>query len=61
MNYKLKDLQDRVNKLIKEQGEDAECVAWIYTKEDCHLKGKDGEIYYDNNVEDTEVIERIFD
>jgi len=61
MNYRLKDLQERVNKLIEQQGENAECAAWIYTKEDCHLKDKDGEIDYDNVVEDPEVIERIFD
>ena len=52
MNYKLKDLQDRVNKLIEQQGEDAECAAWIYTKHDCHLKDEDGEFDYNNNVEE---------
>jgi len=47
--------------MIKEQGEDAECAAWIYTKEDCHLKDENGEVDYDNNVEDAEVLKRIFD
>ena len=61
MNYTLKELKDRVNKLIEQQGEDAHCAAWIYTKEDCHLKDEDGEFDYDNVVEDPEVIERIFD
>ena len=61
MNYTLKQLQERVNKLIENQGEDAHCAAWIYTKEDCHLKDNDGEFDYDNVVEDPEVIERIFD
>ena len=61
MNYTLKQLQERVNKMVEQQGEDAHCAAWIYTKEDCHLKDKDGEIDYDNVVEDVEVIERIFD
>ena len=61
MNYTLKQLQERVNKLIEVQGEDAQCAAWIYTKEDCHLKDKDGGIDYDNNVEDPEIVERIFD
>ena len=61
MNYTLKELKDRVNKLIEEQGEDADCGAWIYTKEDCFLKDQDGEIDYENVVEDPEVIERIFD
>ena len=61
MNYTLKELQQRVNKLIEQQGEDAQCGAWIYTKEDCHLKDEDGNIDWDANVEDPEVIERIFD
>ena len=61
MNYTLKQLQERVNKLIEQQGEDAHCAAWIYTKEDCHLKDEDGEVDYDNVVEDPEVIGRIFD
>ena len=55
MNYTLKQLQERVNKLIEQQGEDAHCAAWIYTKEDCHLKDEDGEFDYDNVVEDPEV------
>ena len=61
MNYTLKQLQERVNQLIENQGEDAHCAAWIYTKEDCHLKDNDGEFDYDNTVEDPEVVERIFD
>ena len=61
MNYTLKQLRDRVDQLIENQGEDAHCGAWIYTKEDCHLKDEDGEIDYDNVVKDPEVIERIFD
>ena len=61
MNYTLKELQQRVNSLIEQQGEDAHCAAWIYTQEDCHLKDEDGEFDYDNVVEDSEVLERIFD
>ena len=61
MNYTLKELRDRVNKMIEQQGEDAHCGAWIYTKNDCHLKDEDGNIDYDNTVEDPEVIECIFD
>ena len=61
MNYTLSQLRDRVNQLIENQGEDAHCAAWIYTKEDCHLKDKDGEFDYGNVVEDSEVVERIFD
>ena len=47
--------------MIKEQGEDAECAAWIYTKNDCHLKDGDGNTDYDNNVEDPALVRRIFD
>ena len=61
MNYTLKQLQQKVNQLIENQGEDAHCAAWIYTKEDCHLKDENGEFDYDNVVEDPEVLERIFD
>ena len=61
MNYTLKQLQERVNKLIEQQGEDAQCAAWIYTKEDIHMKDENGEFDYDNVVEDPELIERIFD
>ena len=61
MNYTLKELQQRVNQLIENQGEEAHCAAWIYTKNDCHLKDKDGEFDYDNTVEDPELAERIFD
>ena len=61
MNYTLKELQQRVNQLIFNQGEDAQCAAWIYTKEDCHLKDENGDCDYGNNVEDPAVIARIFD
>ena len=60
MNYTLKELQERVNQMIEQQGEDAHCAACIYTKHDCHLKDEDGEIDYNNNVEDAEVLQRIF-
>jgi len=61
MNYTLSQLRDNVNRLIEQQGEDAHCAAWIYTKEDCHLKDENGDFDYENNVDDPEVIERIFD
>ena len=61
MNYTLKELQQRVNKMIEVQGEDSHCAAWIYTKEDCYLKDKDGEIDYDNNIEDPLIVNRIMD
>ena len=60
MNYTLKELQQRVNKLIEQQGEDAHCAAWIYTKEDCYLRDVDDVLNYDLNVDEPEVVERIF-
>ena len=61
MNYTLKQLQDKVSRMIEQQGEDAECGAWIYTKNDCHLKDENGEFDYDAQVEDPALIARIFD
>ena len=61
MNYTLKELQTKINKMIEVQGENAHCAAWIYTKEDCYLKDKDGEIDYDNNIEDPLIVNRIMD
>lgn len=60
MNYTLKQLADRVNSMIKDQGEDAYCAAWIYTKEDCYLRDVNDELNYDINVDEPEVVERIF-
>ena len=61
MNYTLKQLQDRVSSMIKVQGEDAECAAWIYTKEDIHIKDENGEFDYDSEVNDPALVRRIFD
>jgi len=61
MNYTLSQLRDRVNQMIEQQGEDAQCAAWIYTKEDCHLKDENGEIDYDIEVNDPALVARIFD
>ena len=61
MNYTLKELQQRVNNLIEEQGEDAHCGAWIYTKNDCYLKDYNGEFDEENTVEDSILVRRIFD
>jgi len=65
MNYTLKQLQDRVSRMIEEQGEDAECAAWIYTKNDCYIKDESGEfdVYEDGGqtVEDPALLARIFD
>ena len=60
MNYTLKQLQERVNKLIEQQGEDAHCAAWIYTAEDCVIRDKDGEDAHYPAHNDRELSERIF-
>ena len=60
MNYTLSQLRDRVNKLIEQQGDDAHCAAWIYTKEDCYLRDVDDVLNYDVNVDEPEVVECIF-
>ena len=54
MNYTLKELQQRVNRLIEQQGEDAHCAAWIYTAEDCRIEDEHPAI------EHPELAERIF-
>ena len=46
MNYTLKQLQDKVNRMIADQGEDAHCAAWIYSKEDIFRVDNDGEHDY---------------
>ena len=60
MNYTLKELKDRVNKLIEQQGEDADCGAWIYTKEDVCIITDDGDELYPCE-DNPELTERIFD
>ena len=61
MNYTLKQLQERVNNLIKVQGEDAQCAAWIYTAEDCMIRDKDDDepVYLPEEIT-PELAERIF-
>ena len=60
MNYTLKQLQEQVNRLIEQQGEDAHCGAWIYTANDCQvLEGVDSQEHYPA-VDNPELAERIF-
>ena len=61
MNYTLSQLRDRVNSMIAQQGEDAHCAAWIYTKEDIHMKDENGEVDWDSEINDPELVARIFD
>ena len=60
MNYTLKQLQHRVNEMIKQQGEDAHVAAWIYSKEDIYRETEDGE--FDHfALDNPELVERVFD
>ena len=60
MNYTLKQLQERVNNLIKVQGEDAQCAAWIYTAEDAVIRDEEGEELEFVAKHNPELAERIF-
>ena len=60
MNYTLKQLQDKLNRMIEQQGEDAQCAAWIYTKEDIYRVDEDGEFDY-FALDNPELVERVFD
>ena len=59
MNYTLKELQENVNRLIKLQGEDAHCAAWIYTAEDCTIEDVDAQTIDYVALENPELSERI--
>tara|TARA_B100002019_G_scaffold126920_1_gene109301 strand:- start:665 stop:949 length:285 start_codon:yes stop_codon:yes gene_type:complete len=61
VNYTLKQLRDRVDQLIQNQGEDAHCGAWIYTAEDCMIRDKDDDepVFLPEEV-NSELSERIF-
>ena len=59
MNYTLKQLQDRVTRMIEKQGEDASCAAWVYTAEDCYLTDNDGNPEY-IALDNRELAENIF-
>ena len=62
MHRSLSDLRDSVNRLIQEQGENAPCSAFIFTKNDVTYFGKDenGDIDLDRelslNEEDTDKV-----
>jgi hypothetical protein len=60
MNYTLKELQDLVNNMVKIQGEDAHCAAWIYTAEDCMIRDEDNEPSFLPAKVNPELAERIF-
>ncbi len=43
-NYTLKDLKESIDLHIKDQGENALCSAWIYTKHDVIFCDEDGDL-----------------
>lgn len=42
----LSQLRDAVNRMIAQQGEDAPCAYWVYSKEDAYVIDEDGEYNY---------------
>ena len=60
MNYTLKQLQEWVNKLVEQQGGDAYCGAWIYTKEDIHPRGENGDVDWDLSEDNPDIIEQTY-
>ena len=42
----LSQLRDCVNRLIAQQGEDAPCAYWVYSKEDAYVIEENGEYNY---------------
>ena len=45
MNYTFKQLQDRVNKLIEQQGEDAYCAVGFNEDDVCNITDDGDEVY----------------
>jgi hypothetical protein len=71
MNRTLQQLKESVDRLIEQQGENASCAAYIFTKEDVFTMDENGnEVYLDEeitnkvlrNLDETDyVLEQAFD
>jgi hypothetical protein len=71
MNRTLKQLKESVDRLIEQQGAEASCAAFIFTKEDVFVMNDDGEeVYFDEektnkvlrNLDETDyILEQAFD
>jgi len=50
----LSQLRDSINNMIAQQGEDAPCAYWVYSKEDAYVMDDNGdmEYIYDNGGAD---------
>ena len=59
----LSQLRDAVNRMIAEQGEDAPCAYWVYSKEDAYVMDDNGncEYIYDNGGEDQTAVVNALD
>ena len=71
MNRTLSQLKESVDRLIEQQGADASCAAFIFTKEDVFNMDENGEeVYFDEqttnkvlrNLDETDyILEQAFD
>jgi hypothetical protein len=51
MNRTLQQLKESVERLIEQQGADASCAAYIFTKEDVFVENDDCEqLYFDEEI-----------
>ena len=54
MNRTLQQLKESVNRLIEQQGPDASCAAFVFTKEDIFEMDQNGEeVYFSEEVTNT--------
>ena len=71
MNRTLQQLKETVERLIEQQGENASCAAFIFTKEDVFEMDENGDAFYLdaeitnkvlNDLEETDfILEKAFD
>lgn len=59
----LSQLRAAVDRMIAQQGEDAPCAYWIYSKEDAYVIHEDDrvEYIYDNGVDNAKVVVNALD
>ena len=54
MNRTLQQLKESVDRLIEQQGPDASCAAFVFTKEDVFEMDENGdEVYYSEEITNT--------
>jgi len=57
MNRTLQQLKETVNRLIEQQGADASCAAYIFTKDDVYVENDDCEQVYCSE----EIVDQVLD